>query len=175
AEIALHEAEVEERLASEALALARRDLTGAQDRAVIQANILARQQDLRRRRVVTDSTVERATLDSSSAEQAVLAREQALADASSREARAAVALDRARLALEDARRALAETEVRAPFAGMLAETTAVLGRQVNAGEKLGVLIDPAEFEAAAPVRGMVSARGGAAPVVDLAVKDSFET
>ncbi|MEO1688003.1 MAG: efflux transporter periplasmic adaptor subunit, partial [Pseudomonadota bacterium] len=45
AEIALHEAEVEERLASEALALARRDLTGAQDRAVIQANILARQQD----------------------------------------------------------------------------------------------------------------------------------
>ncbi|MEO1688326.1 MAG: HlyD family efflux transporter periplasmic adaptor subunit, partial [Pseudomonadota bacterium] len=140
------------------LRLMQRDLRPRQVRAVIQANILARQQDLRRRRVVTDSTVERATLDSSSAEQAVLAREQALADASSREARAAVALDRARLALEDARRALAETEVRAPFAGMLAETTAVLGRQVNAGEKLGVLIDPAEFEAAAPVSNAEYAR-----------------
>jgi membrane fusion protein, multidrug efflux system len=78
----------------------------------------------------------------------VVGRRQALAQAEARIARARLALDRVRLMLADAGRALAETEIRAPFDGLVTDVSAVLGRRVTANEPLGKLIDPQGMEVA---------------------------
>ncbi|MGM0586314.1 MAG: efflux RND transporter periplasmic adaptor subunit, partial [Pseudomonadota bacterium] len=73
-------------------------------------------------------------------------------------ARAEIGLRLARLAVDDAERALAETEMRAPFAGLLTDVAAAPGRRVSANERLAVLVDPTRLEAAFPVSNAEYAR-----------------
>lgn len=158
ARIALREAEAEAGLAAGAVILARRDLQGAERQLRLRRRAEARQTDLRRRGVGTEQAVEAAELAVAAAEQQTVVRELALSNARSRKLQADIARDRAALALEDAQRALAETEVRAPFAGLLSDADIALGRQINPGERLAVLLDPAAFEASVPVTNAEYAR-----------------
>ncbi|MXU66613.1 efflux RND transporter periplasmic adaptor subunit [Oceanomicrobium pacificus] len=154
---------LEERRAELAEAEDRRDLTEDELDAAIQqrdlrAQALARQDDLQARGVGTAQAAEDAQLSLSAAEQTLVRQRQALAEAEAAIRTARIAVDRAGIDLSDAERALAETEVAAPFAGVLSDVTAILGRLVSANEKLGQLIDPTALEVAFRVSNAQFAR-----------------
>ena len=78
------EALAEARDADRALALARDELAASRAQVALRAQALTRQQDLKDRGVVTEAAVETAALALSAADQAVLSRRQALAQAEAR-------------------------------------------------------------------------------------------
>jgi hypothetical protein len=180
AEIALAEAKAELAEAERAVGLAEKELAAAATQRDLRARALERQESLKSRGVGTESAVEDAALALSAAEQGLIGREQSLAQSLDRIERAKIALRRQAIAVADAGRKLAETRVTAPFDGVLGEVNAVLGRLVNANEKLGVLIDPAALEVAFRLTGSQFARLvgedgtlGAIPVtVTLALNDA---
>ena len=92
--------------------------------------------------------METAELAVSNAEQAVLTKRLSLANAQAKIARAETLTARRKINKDEARRLLADTTVRAEFDGVLSEISVVLGRLVNANEKLGKLIDPDALEIA---------------------------
>lgn len=129
-----------------AVELAREDVEAARAQAELRDRALARQQDLLERGVGSAATVETAELAAASAHQAVLSRRQALAQAEAQLDQAGTMLDRRRIALAEAERVLAETELRAEFAGVLADVTVVQGRLVNRNEQVATLIDAQALE-----------------------------
>ncbi len=142
----MQEAEAELDEARRAVALAREDLAAAAEQGALRDAVLARQQDLAGRGLGTTAEREAAELAASSARQSVLSRRQALAAAEARQGQAESALTRQAIARDEAARDLAETVIRAEFAGTLAGVTAVPGGLVGANEKLGELIDPAALD-----------------------------
>jgi multidrug efflux pump subunit AcrA (membrane-fusion protein) len=142
----LAEARAELREAERALALARDERGAAEDQARLRAQALARQRNLLARGVGTEAAVESAALAASAADQAVLARRQALAQAEARLDQAANAVARREIGLAEAERRLADTRLTAGFAGTLAEVSVVEGGIVSAGERIGRLIDPDALE-----------------------------
>lgn len=142
----LRDAQAEARDAERALILERDELAAAEQQAALRQQALTRQTDLVARGVGTAAAVETAELALSSANQAVLARRQAEAQAQARLDQAATRLDRARLNLADADRALADTEIRAPFSGTLADVTIAQGVRVTPNERLGELIEKDDLE-----------------------------
>lgn len=140
------EAEAELRDAERALVLAGDELEAAKSQVDLRAQALRRQQDLQTRGVGTEAAIEAAALALSSADQAVLARRQTVAQAESRIDQAKTRLARLEISLLNAQRDLADTEVRASFAGTLAEVTAVAGGVVTANEKIAQLVDPSALE-----------------------------
>lgn len=138
--------EAEAREAARALELARDDLAAAQAQARLRAQAMARQEDLRARGVGSEAAVETAALSASAAEQAVVSRRAALAQAEARVEQAATALDRQRITLAEAERALAETEMHAEFDGLLSAVNVVPGRIVTQNERIADLIDPDALE-----------------------------
>lgn len=143
-DLARAEAEVAE--ATRALALARDELAAVQKQASLRAQALARQTDLAARGVGSAAAVETAALALAGEEQAVLARRQALSQAGNRVDLAATAVARQQITLAEAGRALAQTEIRAEFDGLLNAVTAVAGGVVGGNERLAELIDPASLE-----------------------------
>ena len=143
-DLARVKAEVAE--ATRALALARDELAAAQKQASLRAQALARQSDLATRGVGSAAAVETAALAAASEDQAVLARRQALSQAESRVDLAATAVARQQITLAEAGRALAQTEIRAEFDGLLNAVTVVAGGVVGGNERLAELIDPASLE-----------------------------
>jgi multidrug efflux pump subunit AcrA (membrane-fusion protein) len=129
-----------------AVELAREDVDAARAQAELRDRALVRQQDLLERGVGSAATVETAELAAASAHQAVLSRRQALAQAEAQLDQAGTALDRRRIALAEAERVLAETELRAEFAGVLADVTVVQGGLVNRNEQVATLIDAQALE-----------------------------
>lgn len=155
AEAALASAEADEREAGHELTAARRaaelaklDLAAAERQADLQAQALARQQDLLGRGVGSASSVETTELAAAAADQAVVSRQMASAEADTRIDQASARLARARVALSEARRALSDTEIFAAFDGALSEVTVVDGGLVAANERLAVLVDPGDLEVA---------------------------
>ncbi|QBY01711.1 HlyD family efflux transporter periplasmic adaptor subunit [Rhodophyticola sp. CCM32] len=144
----LREAEAELRDASRALALAVEDVLAARTQADLRARSLTRQQDLADRGVGSAAAVETAELAAATADQAVLSRRQALAQAEAREDQAGSAIDRRQIALAEAERVLGQTELTAGFSGVLAEVNVVAGRLVNRNEQIARLIDPDALEVA---------------------------
>jgi multidrug efflux pump subunit AcrA (membrane-fusion protein) len=144
----LAEAEAELRDAERSLALARDELVAARAQADLRAQALARQRDLEDRGVGTAATVEEAALAESAAQQAVLTRRIAVANAESRVDQARNGVARAGIALENARRDLDDTEMRAEFSGTLADVTVTAGGLVAANERIATLIDPEALEVA---------------------------
>jgi multidrug efflux pump subunit AcrA (membrane-fusion protein) len=142
----LREAETEVADANRAVLLAGDELAAAEEQTDLRARALERQRDLAERGVGSSANVEDAELTLSAARGQVLARRQALAQAEARIERAATALDRRQIAVAEAERRLADTEVRAPFAGTLDGVSLVQGGLVTGNERLGDLIDPTALE-----------------------------
>ncbi len=155
AEDALARAENEIRLsdaegrdAARALLLAQDELAAANDQQDLREKALERQQDLEARGVGTAAAIETAELNLSAAQQQVLSRRQALAQAESAVDQAATQLSQAQLDLTEAQRALTDLQVRADFDGTLADVTALKGGLVSANERLGQLVDADALEVA---------------------------
>lgn len=103
------------------------ELADAIAQEALRRRALERARDLAERGVGSLTAVEAAELAVASASQATLARRQALADAE---------------------RKLADTEIRAGFAGVLSEVDLAEGRLLSANEQFGRLIDPEQLEVA---------------------------
>ncbi|MGB8624092.1 MAG: HlyD family efflux transporter periplasmic adaptor subunit, partial [Paracoccaceae bacterium] len=142
----LAEAESELRDATRALELARDEVTAAQDQAQLREQALARQKNVKDRGFGSDALVEEAALAASSAQQAVLARRQALASAETRVEQARTQLSRQKINLADARRRLADTELFAEFSGTLSGVAIVEGGLVSVNQQVAQLIDPEALE-----------------------------
>lgn len=144
----LREAVAELEDARRGLDLAELDLDAAETQAELQARALERQQGLLDRGVGSTAAVEMAEMSSASAGQAIVSRRQALAQAQSRLDLAGTGLERREIALAEAERDLAETELRAGFAGILSDVNVVAGRLVTQNEQLATLIDADDLEVA---------------------------
>ncbi|WP_298935388.1 HlyD family efflux transporter periplasmic adaptor subunit [uncultured Ruegeria sp.] len=144
----LLDAQFEERDAERSLLLAQDELKSAEAQADLRERALQRQRDLESRGVGATASVEEAELTAASAQQSVLARRIALAQAESRVDQATTLLARARIALEAAERDLDDMTIRAGFGGTLTDVTLVEGRLVAANEKLAELVDPNALEVA---------------------------
>ncbi|WP_298850918.1 HlyD family efflux transporter periplasmic adaptor subunit [uncultured Ruegeria sp.] len=144
----LLDAQFEERDAERSLLLAQDELKSAEAQADLRERALQRQRDLESRGVGAAASVEEAELAAASAQQAVLARRIALAQAESRVDQASTLQARAMIALEAAERDLDDMTVRAGFGGTLTDVTLVEGRLVSANEKLAELVDPNDLEVA---------------------------
>lgn len=140
------DAHAEGRDAERSLDIARDELAAAQDQADLRARALTRQQDLATRGVGTAAASETAELAVSAAQQVVLSRRLAAAQAEARVDQAATRLTRAQIALAEAQRRLNDTTLTAPFDGTLSETGVVVGRLVSANERLAELLDPDDLE-----------------------------
>ena len=154
----LREAEAELADAERALVLARDELVAAQDQATLRTRALDRQQDLAERGVGSGTSVEEAELALASARAQVLSRRQAIAQAEARIERGIATLDRRRIAVDEAERRLADTELTAPFTGILDDVSLVQGGLVAGNERLGELIDPTQLEVAFRVSAAQYAR-----------------
>lgn len=148
AETDVTEAEAAQAETRSALELAKLEADAARQQLELRDQTLARQADLRDRGVATEADLEAATFARVAANQTLINRQQVVAGDAARVAQAEIALSRRQIALAEARRTLDETSVTAPFAGVLAEVTAVPGRLVSPGEQLAVLIDPSDIEVA---------------------------
>lgn len=144
----LRDAEAEVREAERALELAQSDLAAAREQAELRARAFNRQQDLAARGVGTAAAVETAELAAAAARQQVLNRRQSVAQAEARIDQAATRLRRAEIAQGEAERALKDTEIRAEFAGTLADVAVVQGGIVGQNERLAQLIDGDALEVA---------------------------
>ncbi len=144
----LLDAQFEERDAERSLLLAQDELKSAEAQAELRERALQRQRDLESRGVGAAASVEEAELTAAVAQQSVLARRIALAQAESRVDQATTLLARARIALEAAERDLDDMTIRARFGGTLTDVTLVEGRLVSANEKLAELVDPNALEVA---------------------------
>lgn len=142
----LSEAEADLRDAERSLELAMDDIIAAEDQARLRDNALERQRDLLDRGVGSTAAVETAELAASSANQAILSRRQAAANAEARVDQTKTALDRRRIALAEAERRLADTEIEAEFTGVLSNVSVVEGGLVSSGESLAQLVDPTSLE-----------------------------
>jgi multidrug efflux pump subunit AcrA (membrane-fusion protein) len=142
----LAEAEAALRDAERNVVLSADELGSAEAQAVLRQRALTRAQDLSRRGVGTEASVEAAELAESQAAQAVLSRRQAVAQAETQLEQARTTLERRRIGLSEAERALAQTRIVAEFTGTLAEVAAIEGGLVTANERLARLIDPRALE-----------------------------
>ncbi|UWQ19146.1 efflux RND transporter periplasmic adaptor subunit [Jannaschia sp. M317] len=141
-------AEAEARDAARNLDLARAELAGAEAQRDLQGRALQRQVDLSARGVGAAATRESAELALANAEQTILTRRGAIAQAETRVDSAALTIDRARIALAQAERDVADRTLTAEFAGQLSEVSVLRGGLVTANEQVARLIDPTELEVA---------------------------
>lgn len=144
----LADARSREAQAAQSVSLARAELSSAQAQANLRKDALKRQVGLANRGVAARVTVETAQIALVSAQQAVISRQQALANAEKQLEQARLVIERADISVSTTRRDLSETAVVAPYAGVLTETSAALGRLVSSNETLGRLIDLNSLEVA---------------------------
>ncbi|MBM9593339.1 efflux RND transporter periplasmic adaptor subunit [Roseitranquillus sediminis] len=142
------EAEADLRDAERGVDLVGEDLASVTAQAELRTRALERQRDLDARGVGTASAVEEAELAAASADQAVVARRQSLAQAEARLDLARIELERRRIALAEAERSLEDTEIVAGFSGVLTDVAAVEGGLVAANEQLARLVDSDALEVA---------------------------
>ena len=130
------------------LSITTQEIKAAERQLELRIKAEKRQERLRERGVGSETAMETASLATSSAEQAVLAKRLSLANSEAKIARAETLVDRRKINVNEAARILSETTVKAEFDGVLTGVSAVLGRLVNANEQLGSLIDPDALEIA---------------------------
>ncbi|MDF3415544.1 HlyD family efflux transporter periplasmic adaptor subunit [Sulfitobacter sp. M57] len=136
----------EGRDAARSLELAGAELDATQLQADLRTRAFERQQGLAQRGVGTAATTEAAELAAAGAQQLVVSRRQAVAQAEARLDQTKTRLARARITLAEAERRLTDTTLTAPFDGTLSATDVVVGRRVSANERLAELIDPQDLE-----------------------------
>ncbi|MEE2859600.1 MAG: HlyD family efflux transporter periplasmic adaptor subunit [Pseudomonadota bacterium] len=131
--------------------IAAEDLAAAERQAELREAAVARQDQLSERGLGTSLDQEAALLAASTAQQAVISRRAALADAESAVTAAENALRRSEIALTEARRDLADTEIRAGFDGRVTDVAVVEGGLVTLNEQLATIIDPDALEVRIPL------------------------
>lgn len=173
----LAEAEAALALAERNMAITRDDLAAAERQAELRRSALDRQVAIDDRGLGRAADTETAQLALSGAEQAVLTKRAQLSSAEAALDQARNARARAEITLNEALRKLRDTEIRAEFAGRLADVNAVRGGLVATNEKLGELIDPTALEVALRVSTAQFARltDGAGRLLPLEVELSLET
>mgnify|MGYP002628276604 CR=1 FL=1 len=144
----LSEAEAELREAVAALSLSREDVGSALKQAGLRQQALSRQQQLQTRGLGTEDAVESAALAEASAQQSVLSRRQALAQAEARVEQAENGVSRRSIALAEAERRLKETSLYAEFSGTLSGVSVVQGGLVQNNERIAQLVDADALEVA---------------------------
>ena len=144
----LAEAQAEAAEAELSLTLEQAELQAARKQNQLRAAALARARETRERGFDTATAVETAELAQVNAEQSVITRRQAIARTQARITRAHIAVERLQIALQTAQRGITDTQMHAPFDGILSEIDANLGQRVNNGEKLGELINVKSLEVA---------------------------
>jgi multidrug efflux pump subunit AcrA (membrane-fusion protein) len=158
AEAGLAEARADVAEAREAVTAAEIERRSAETQRALRAASLERQRDLAGRGVASGAAVEEAALALAAAEQSVASRGQAVVTAGLRVERAELAVRRAELALAEARRDLADTVIRAPFSGVVAEAAVGPGDLAAANGALGQMIDPDALEVTFHVTGAAFGR-----------------
>lgn len=173
----LAEAEAALALAVRNMDITRDDLAAAERQAGLRVSALDRQLAIDDRGLGRAADTEAAQLAVSSAEQAVLTKRAQLSSAEASLDQARNARARAQIALSEAERKLRDTEIRAEFAGRLANVAAVRGGLVANNEKLGDLIDPTALEVAFRVSTAQFARltDGTGRLLPLGVDLSLDT
>ncbi len=144
----LLDAQAEVRDAERSVILANDELAAALTQFDVRQRALRRQQDLLSRGVGNATGVENAEISLAQAQQSVLSRRIAVAQAEARVDQAATRLVRSEIALGQAERDFSDTSIYAPFAGTLNDVTLVEGRLVSANEKVAELVDPDALEVA---------------------------
>lgn len=129
-----------------ALLIDRDELAAAERQQDLREQALARQRELGAQGLGTTPDREAAELAAAQAEQAVLSARAAVAATEARVESARAQIARGQIDLAEAERTLADTELRAPFGGILSGVTLLPGMRVSSGEALGELIDPGALE-----------------------------
>ncbi len=142
------EAEAQQVEAETSLELAAADLDAAQQSRLLRARALDRQTDIQARGAGTAAAVEEAEIALAAADQAVVGRRQALAQAEAARDLAAILVERRAIAVREAERTLTETVVTAPFDGFLSAAAAVPGAMMGSNEAIGTLTDMRALEVA---------------------------
>lgn len=146
ARAALAEARAESSEAISALEFAKAEAAVALEQLQLQEQSLERQTGLKNRGVGADKSVEDATIALANARSSELSRRQAVATAEARISRAEIGVNRAGITLNEAERTLGNTQVVAPFDGVVTEANAIVGRLVTMNEQLGTVIDASALE-----------------------------
>ena len=136
-----NEAEVELRDAVRMLTIALDEQRVAEEQATLRKQSLERQTRLRERGVGTEAAVESTALAYSAAQQAVLTRRRAVAQAETRIEQAESVLSRRMIGVSEAERRLADTRLIAEFSGSLSDVGVVEGGLVTPNERVARLID----------------------------------
>ncbi|MGY6695344.1 MAG: efflux RND transporter periplasmic adaptor subunit [Roseinatronobacter sp.] len=142
----LYRAEAELRDATRALDLAAEDVAAAAVQLDLRSRALERRQGLAERGVTTEAALEEAELALSAANQSLVSRRQAEAQAEARRDQAQSALERQRISVAEAERRLEDTRVYASFDGTLADVNLVEGGIINTQDQLARIIDPEQLE-----------------------------
>jgi pyruvate/2-oxoglutarate dehydrogenase complex dihydrolipoamide acyltransferase (E2) component len=138
--------EAEEAEAKRGVAIAMDELAASESQSALRRLAVTRQRGLLDRGAGSDAAVEATELAASVAELDVLSRRAALSQASTKVDLTATATERQRITLAEAERALADTELRAEFSGVLNGIAVAEGGTLSSGERIGELIDPAALE-----------------------------
>ena len=146
AKIGLEELQAERESAEANLILAESELKSAEKQLRLRQDNFNRQVELSENEIVTKSVVENAELNVAIAEQTLLSRESALSQASARKKISEIAYQKQLLVVQKAERQLKETEFYAPFNAIISKVSALKGRLITVGERLGTLIDPLALE-----------------------------
>ena len=146
AEAAGREARARRGEAAAALDAERRLLDLTREQLELAEGELARRERLVGRGAVTQSAVDDARMAASRERSALAVREQVIATLEARLAQQEAALARAGVVRRRAERDLANVELRAPFAGAVAEVMASLGKRLSVGDSVARLIDDAGLE-----------------------------
>ena len=146
--VGLQEILAEKESAKSSINLLEKELTSARKQLQLRLENFNRQVELSKSEIVTQSSVENAELNLAIAQQAVLSRKSALAQARTRLTLSGIAIEKQNLEIQKAERKVRDTEFYAPFDGIISKVSAMPGRLVNVGERLGVLIDPLSLEVA---------------------------
>lgn len=146
AKVDLQEALADVAEAESALELTLLEVDSARTQLELRRSALARQQDLQKRGLTTNSDVDAAILAFSVAEQTLIGRTQLKAQNEAKLEQSKIAVERRQIALNEAERTLKDASFYAPFDGILANVSGVLGGTVSVNEKLADLIDPNALE-----------------------------
>ncbi|MEN8709614.1 MAG: HlyD family efflux transporter periplasmic adaptor subunit [Paracoccaceae bacterium] len=142
------DAALEKVQADASLQLAVQEVAAAQEQLRLRETAMERQKNLIERGIGATAALETAELSLSSARQALLTKEQAFQTAQARIKQAQTRFNRAQLSLDIATRNLNDTEIFAPFSGVLSGINMRNDGRVGVNETIAELIAPETLEVA---------------------------
>ena len=112
----------------------------------LRKNALDRQTQLAESGLITSSQLENTQLAYSSSKQQFLNKQNLVKSSKNAIDKLKIQLKRRSISIDKAKRNLDETEIKAPFDGIIASVNILPGSVINKNEKLGTLLDPNSIE-----------------------------